>query len=104
MGIPHLTKGESMRQLAWLNKIVVGASVLVALPLALGACGPRVISENEDAVVVKSGPWYPAITAESSAQSYCEHRGKRPSYEGGHVERGSLWYIYYFDCVGGAQS
>lgn len=93
-----------MEQVGWFAKFVIGTFVLVIMPFALGACGPRVVSENENAVVVKNGPWFPYIKAESSAQSYCEQYGKRPSYEGGHVERGTLWYIYRFDCVDIPQS
>ena len=93
-----------MKQPGWFAKLITGTFVLVIMPFALGACGPRVVAENENALVVKNGPWYPVSKAESKAQAHCERHGKRPSYEGGHVERGTLWYVYYFDCVGGAQS
>jgi hypothetical protein len=93
-----------MEQVGSITRFVVAMLTLVTILFALGACGPRVVSGNENTVVIKNGPWYPLIKAESSAQSYCEHYDKRPSYEGGHVELGTLWYIYYFDCVDNTQS
>ena len=93
-----------MERIGWFAKSVIGTFVLVIVPFALGACGPRVVSGNENAVVVKNGPWYPLIKAETSAKSYCENYSKLASYEGGYVKRGTLWYIYHFDCVDNPQT
>lgn len=93
-----------MEQVRSFTKYVVGILPLVIILLLLGACGSRVVSGNENAVIIESGPWYPLIKAESMAESYCEHYDRRPSYQGGHVERGTLWYIYYFNCEGNSRS
>ena len=89
----------SMEQPGSFTKSSIGILALVTMLFALGACGSRVVSENASSVTIKNGPWSPLIKAESSAQSYCESYGKRPSYAGGHVEPGTLWYIRRFNCV-----
>ena len=94
-----LILGEDMKQAHYFTKLIVGFCALVTLSFALGACGPRVVSGNEQSLVVKNGPWYPWSKAETTAASHCETHGKQPSYEGGYVERGTLWYVYHFDCV-----
>ena len=105
MGNPGLDyRGESMEQVGSFTKVTTGIFALVIMLFALGACGPRVVSGDEHAVVIKNGPWYPLIKAERSAQDYCERYDKRPSYEGGHVEGGTLWYIYRFNCIDNPQS
>jgi hypothetical protein len=86
----------SMEQPGSFTKSSVGILALVTILFALGACGPRVVSGNASSVTIKNGP---LIKAESSAQSYCESYSKRPSYAGGHVEPGTLWYIRRFNCT-----
>ena len=91
-----------MEQIGSLTKSIIGTLAIVIMLFALGACGPRVVSGDENAVVIENGPWYPRMTGESSAQSHCERYGKRASYAGGQNELGTLQYTYRFDCVAGS--
>lgn len=78
----------------------IGCLALVAMPLALGACSSRVVSGDENSVVIDAGPTDSISDVEEAAHSYCARYGKQASIEGG-GELGSetLEETYRFDCV-----
>lgn len=90
-----------MEQVSSFTQSVIGTLALLIVLFALGACGPRVVSGNEHSVTIEKGAWSTRSTTESYAQTHCEHYGKRPSYAGGENIRGSLHYIYWYNCVAG---
>ena len=81
------------------TRCLAGIGAVAILLFALGACGPRVVSGNENAVVIENGPWAPISDIKSYAQNHCETHGKRPTYVGGKVIRGTLNSSYYYHCV-----
>ena len=81
------------------TQLIAAPAALLMLLFALGACGPRIVSGNENAVVIENGPWAPLSDVGSYAQSHCEAYEKRPSYVGGKVIRGTLTSSYRYDCV-----
>lgn len=86
----------------------VGASLgysirLVALAGALSAvtaCGPNIVSGNEDTVFIEAGPTTGLDDVERSAKSYCEQFGKYATLEAGdQVDTGDLKTTYRYNCV-----
>ena len=81
------------------TRFTIEIPALVVMLFALSACGPRVASGDENAVLIEAGPFTTFSDAEISAQSYCESYGKRASVEGGVLDPGTLQETYRFDCV-----
>ena len=89
-----------MEQVGSFTRTIIGILALMTMLFALGACGPRVVSGNENAVFIEAGPLSTVSDVESSAQSYCERYGKRASVKGGtRSAPDSLEETYRFDCV-----
>ena len=85
-----------MKQHGWFAKLITGALLFVITPFALGACGPRVVAENENALVVKNGPWYPLSKAESKATKSKAKSDTSPATpEGQSIQHEfTKWYLY----------
>jgi hypothetical protein len=93
-----------MEQVGSFARFIIGIPALVIMLFALGACGPRAVSGDENAVFIEAGPLSTISDVESSAQSYCERYGKRASVEGGaQLDPDSLQETYRFDCVDNPQ-
>jgi len=89
-----------MEQVGSFTRTIIGILALLTMLFALGACGPRVVSGDENAVFIEAGPLSTVSDVEISAQSYCERYGKRASIEGGTQSApDSLEETYRFDCV-----
>jgi hypothetical protein len=89
-----------MEQVGSFARSIIGLLAPVIMLLALGACGPRAVSGDENAVFIEAGPLSTISDVEGVAQSYCERYGKRASIEGGAQSAPeSLKETYRFDCV-----
>ena len=80
-----------------------GVVLTAVVAFALGACGPRVTSGDENSVLIESGPFTSFDDTQEFARNYCAQFGKQADVQGSDPNPNTLQDTYRFKCVEDSQ-
>jgi len=89
-----------MRQAGQSTRRSMRLAALASALLAVAACGPNIVSGDENTVFIEAGPTTGLDDVEHAAKKYCEQYGKYATLEAGdQVDTGDLETTYRYNCV-----
>jgi hypothetical protein len=89
-----------MQQVGASTRFSIRLVLLASALLAVAACGPKIVSGDENTVYIQAGPTTGLEDVERSAKSYCDQFGKYATLDAGdQVDTGDLQTTYRYNCV-----